>query len=160
MTSTPTLELITTTTSDPRIVELHRIKDQELAPRYNEHAEATGKTHKFEAGVDSSTTVAVLLMLADGEPAGTVTLRKHDDRYEVKALMVHPDHRGLGIAKKMLTGLEAVARDDGGTRMWLQTGFSQPEAIGLYKKAGWVKLEDPFPPYKDDGVSVFFMKDL
>ncbi len=41
----------------------------------------------------------------------------------------------------------------------LETGISQPEAIGLYRKAGFVEIE-AFAPYKPDPLSLFMEKVL
>jgi ribosomal protein S18 acetylase RimI-like enzyme len=45
--------------------------------------------------------------------------------------------RGLGLARRMLTALEEDARAAGRTRMVLETGTEQPEAIALYTSSGY-----------------------
>lgn len=45
------------------------------------------------------------------------------------------------------------------TAIRLETGISQPEAIGLYRKAGFVEIE-AFAPYRPDPLSMFMEKAL
>jgi putative acetyltransferase len=41
----------------------------------------------------------------------------------------------------------------------LETGIYQPEALGLYERAGYVR-RDPFGDYAPDPMSVFMQKTL
>jgi GNAT superfamily N-acetyltransferase len=56
---------------------------------------------------------------------------------EVKRMYVPPTHRGRGISTHVLAGLEAAARRRGWTTLRLETGPRQPEAVGLYERAGY-----------------------
>ncbi|MEV6577279.1 GNAT family N-acetyltransferase [Streptomyces sp. NPDC051582] len=55
-----------------------------------------------------------------------------DGDAELKRMYVVPEARGLGLARRVLAALEADARAAGRTRMVLETGDQQPEAIALY----------------------------
>ncbi|HZF90198.1 GNAT family N-acetyltransferase [Streptomyces sp.] len=60
-----------------------------------------------------------------------------DGDAELKRMYVIREMRGLGLARRMLTALEEDARAAGRTRMVLETGTEQPEAIGLYTSSGY-----------------------
>ncbi|TXS00620.1 GNAT family N-acetyltransferase, partial [Streptomyces sp. adm13(2018)] len=56
---------------------------------------------------------------------------------ELKRMYVIPEARGLGLARRILSALESDARTAGRTRMVLETGTAQPEAIALYTSSGY-----------------------
>ncbi|MEU9232073.1 GNAT family N-acetyltransferase [Streptomyces subrutilus] len=60
-----------------------------------------------------------------------------DGDAELKRMFVIPEARGLGLARRTLAVLEDDARAAGRTRMVLETGDQQPEAIALYLSAGY-----------------------
>ena len=83
-----------------------------------------------------------------------------DDGYgEIKRMYVCPEFRGRGYAKKILQHLEDLATVRGYSRVRLETGISQPEAIGLYERNGYYKIP-PFGDYWDDPLSFFYEKTL
>ncbi|MEU2394871.1 GNAT family N-acetyltransferase [Streptomyces sp. NPDC007369] len=60
-----------------------------------------------------------------------------DGDAELKRMYVVPEARGLGLARRILAELEDDARAAGRTRMVLETGDKQPEAIALYLSSGY-----------------------
>ncbi|WP_328494617.1 GNAT family N-acetyltransferase [Streptomyces sp. NBC_00414] len=73
---------------------------------------------------------------------GWRTQDKNDDGYsdgdaELKRMFVIEEARGNGLARRILGALEADARAAGRTRMVLETGNKQPEAIALYASSGY-----------------------
>ncbi|MEU3062765.1 GNAT family N-acetyltransferase [Streptomyces subrutilus] len=73
---------------------------------------------------------------------GWRTQDRNDEGYsdgdaELKRMYVVPRARGLGLARRTLAALEDDARAAGRTRMVLETGDQQPEAIALYLSAGY-----------------------
>ncbi|MEU3251274.1 GNAT family N-acetyltransferase [Streptomyces sp. NPDC006997] len=60
-----------------------------------------------------------------------------DGDAELKRMFVIREVRGLGLARRILTALEDDARTAGRTRMVLETGTQQPEAIALYTSSGY-----------------------
>lgn len=64
---------------------------------------------------------------------------------EVKRMYVRPSARGRGFSRQILQALETQARDSGVERILLETGDRQPEALSLYRTAGYV----PIPPFGD-----------
>ena len=85
---------------------------------------------------------------------------QHGEGYgEIKRMYVRPEFRGRGYAKKMLKHLEELAIAGGFSKVRLETGISQPEAIGLYERYGYYKIS-PFGDYWDDPLSFFYEKTL
>jgi len=78
---------------------------------------------------------------------------------EIKRMYVHPDSRGLGLAKRLLALLEAQALARGCRLLTLETGIHQPEAIALYARHGYQR-RGPYGDYPDDPFSVFMEKPL
>lgn len=67
---------------------------------------------------------------------------------EIKRMYVVPAVRGRGFARAVLAELERTAAASGRSRMVLETGTIQPEAIGLYTSAGYRPIT-PFGHYRD-----------
>lgn len=70
-----------------------------------------------------------------------------------------PGMRGHGIARQVLDALEAEARQLGVTRILLETGTRQPEAIALYEKAGFTAT-GPYGEYRPSPLTMFMEKVL
>ncbi|WP_246041427.1 GNAT family N-acetyltransferase [Peteryoungia ipomoeae] len=91
---------------------------------------------------------------------GCVALVGHDDGSgEIKRMFVDEAARGLKLGKQLLQSLEAEALRRGILIVRLETGIRQPEAIGLYSKAGYVAIP-PFGSYRSDPLSLFMEKRL
>lgn len=76
------------------------------------------------------------------------------DYGEVKRMYLRPAHRGNGLASTLLAFLAREAATRGCTRLMLETGVLQPEALAFYRREGFVP-RSPFGPYIDDPQSVF-----
>ncbi len=76
---------------------------------------------------------------------------------EIKRMFVIDDSRGKGYSRQVLQEIERSAARQGVTRLVLETGTEQPEAIALYKSAGFVEVE-PFGFYADYADSVHLAK--
>ncbi len=81
------------------------------------------------------------------------------DLGELKRMYVVPTARRRGIARALLHRLEDEARLLGATRLRLETGLSQPEAIALYESAGYQPTE-PFGPYAGNALARHLAKML
>ncbi len=76
---------------------------------------------------------------------------------EIKRMYVVPDERSRGHARRLLTALEAAARELGHAVVRLDTGNRQPHAHALYASAGYREI----PDYNDNVyASYWFEKDL
>ena len=103
--------------------------------------------------------VTFLVARLEGEIVGTAAFFEKDGYAEVKRMFVSDKARGLKLGKRLLHAIEEKAAEKGLTVLRLETGISQPEALGLYRKAGFVEIE-PFGAYNPDPLSVFMEKYL
>ena len=78
---------------------------------------------------------------------------------ELKRMFVAPEARGAGVASALLRSAEQTAAGLGVTRIVLETGPLQPDAIALYEKHGYSQIPN-FGPYINDPLSLCFAKDL
>jgi GNAT superfamily N-acetyltransferase len=76
---------------------------------------------------------------------------------EIKRMYVRPEFTRRGLARAVLDALETAAAAAGITRLVLETGTAQPEAIALYLSSGYVAIE-PFGFYADYDDSVHLAK--
>ncbi len=80
----------------------------------------------------------VLLALENGEPAGTVMLKRVDDTTcEMNRLFVPNEYRGFNIGRRLCEQLIDIAKNLGYRRMRLSTGIHHTEAKGLYLSLGF-----------------------
>ncbi len=80
-----------------------------------------------------------------------------DGSGEIKRMFVHEGARGLKLGKHLLEALEERALQRNMSVIRLETGIYQPEAIGLYRKAGYREIP-PFGDYQPDPLSRFMEK--
>jgi putative acetyltransferase len=101
---------------------------------------------------------AFLVAYAGGIAAGCGAIRLiGNGTAEIKRMYVTPVFRQRGVARRVLEALEAEARNLGVTRALLETGTRQPEAIALYKKAGYSPTGS-FGEYRLSPLNVFMEK--
>lgn len=101
------------------------------------------------------------------EPVATGGLRRHEDgadgggatEVELKRMYVIPEARGKGLSRVMLAELEDRARRMGASRIVLETGNRQPEAVSLYESSGYTRIEG-FGFYACAPLSLSFEKKL
>ncbi|MCX5208977.1 GNAT family N-acetyltransferase [Kitasatospora sp. NBC_00240] len=108
-----------------------------------------------------------LIAYLDGEPvasggwrakkAGPHGLRDGDA--ELKRMFVAPTARGRGLARALLRRLEETAAEAGHTRVVLETGTLQPEAIALYASEGYADIQK-FGLYREHPQSVCMGKEF
>ncbi|MET9481595.1 GNAT family N-acetyltransferase [Streptomyces sp. NPDC006638] len=89
---------------------------------------------------------------------------KNEDGYsdgdaEIKRMYVTPEVRGRGLARLILAALEDDARAAGRTRMVLETGTKQPEALALYASSGYEPCAK-FGHYRFHELSLCYAKPL
>jgi putative acetyltransferase len=76
---------------------------------------------------------------------------------ELKRMYVRPEYRGRGVARRLLSALEALAVSGGYATVRLETGIRQPEAIGLYESQGYMAIPR-YGEYTDNPLSRCFEK--
>jgi putative acetyltransferase len=96
----------------------------------------------------------------DGElvASGAAKIMQDDGSYaEIKRVFVVDEHRGKGLSSKVMCFLETELQGRGVNLFRLETGVRQPEALGLYRKLGYLE-RGSFGSYKTDPHSVFMEK--
>jgi GNAT superfamily N-acetyltransferase len=78
-----------------------------------------------------------------GEPVASGGWRSHGTDAEIKRMYVAPAARNRGLARQLLAELERTAAVAGHRRVILESGSQQPEAMALYRSAGYT----PIPPF-------------
>lgn len=137
----------------PRQPEIARLMD--LSNAYMASLYPAESNHLVDLEALEKPTVSFLVARNDGAIVGCCALvEAGDGTAEIKRMFVDPEARGLQIGKRMMAALIERAQALKLSAIRLETGISQPEAIGLYRKAGFVEIE-PFPPYKPDPLSMF-----
>ena len=82
--------------------------------------------------------------LLGGEPIGCGGLQFHDGAPAyIKRMWVAGSARGIGVGRRLLTELESQAAAHGAHAVQLETNNALPEAISLYRSAGYLEV----PPF-------------
>ena len=82
-----------------------------------------------------------------GRPIGCGALKLHGaEPAELERMWVDSDSRGLGVGRRLLEKLEALARENGARVLHLETNSALREAIELYRRAGFVEVA----PFNDE----------
>jgi len=103
---------------------------------------------------------AFLVAYLDGKPVGCGAVRRIEPGVaEIKRMFVAPEARGRGVGRHVLLELEAEAQRLGATRLVLETGPRQPEALALYIRAGFIEIP-LFGEYIGSEFSVCMAKQL
>ena len=102
----------------------------------------------------------VLIVYIDDEAVGCAGLKRYSEiDVEIKRVWVEPEQRGHHIALKMMAQIEERASNDGYKRTILQTREIMEDAVELYKKLGYTKI-DNYPPYDKLDGAICFAKEL
>ncbi|MGN6326638.1 GNAT family N-acetyltransferase [Pseudolysinimonas sp.] len=138
---------------DPDGSALRDAQRVELDTRYGADTEPGPKP--------SADDIALFLVARlDGEAVGCGALRSIDAEHgEIKRMYVAPPARGAGVSRAVLAALEAAARERGWTRLVLETGTLQPDAIRFYTREGYEPIER-FGHYAESATSLCFGKAL
>jgi putative acetyltransferase len=148
------VDLKRTTSQNTDFQSLVLLLDEDLSVR-------DGDDHSFYAEFNKIDNIKeVIVVYKSNVPIGCGAIKKYDEETaEVKRMFVIPEHRGKGIAAKILSALEQWAKELGYQYCVLETGQKQPEAIALYKKSGY-RLIPNYGQYAEVGNSVCMKKPL
>lgn len=135
-----------TTPLDPRAKPLIDELTYEYDKRYGSYFSAAGASeemNRYPVEAFAPPHGNFLLLQRNGETIGGGAFKHYDDRTaEFKRIWTRSDLRRQGLAVKVLVELELQAARQGYSRVYLTTGFRQPEAVGLYLKYGYTALFD------------------
>jgi len=89
-----------------------------------------------------------VLLIRNGETIGGGGFMRKDERTaELKRIWTRSDLRRQGVARRVVSELETQTVRQGYSRIYLTTGFRQPEAIALYLTHGYTPLwQGPIEP--------------
>lgn len=148
------MELTRTTSNNTDFKKLIIQLDQDVRARYGDLQDEYDKCNIIPF------IETVIVVYLDGRPIGCGCFKPFDkNTVEIKRMFVHPDYRGKGISRNVLRSLEEWAGELGFSYSILETALKQPEAIGLYKSAGY-KLIDNYGPYVNMPHSICFRKSM
>ena len=109
---------------------------------YDQPSDLTRARNWLRARIGANESV-VLLAETDGNAVGFTQLYPmyssvHTARiWVLNDLYVPPDQRRHGVAKALLKAAIEYARNDGASRLQLETGRRNEAASALYRNAGW-----------------------
>lgn len=92
---------------------------------------------------------SLVVAYVDGRAAGCVALRPlGDDVCEMKRMYIADGFRGLGLGRVLADRIIADGAAAGYARMRLETSVRQEDAIRLYERSGFQRIEayNPVPP--------------
>ncbi len=116
--------------------------------------------HLVDVSTLEKPSVAFFVARHEGDIVGCCALvDAGDGTAEIKRMFVDPQARGLKIGRQMLEHIETHGRAAGLSAIRLETGIYQPEAIGLYRTAGYADI-GPFGSYQPDPLSLFMEKKI
>lgn len=85
---------------------------------------------------------ALIVARLHARPVGCVALKLHKrSPAELKRMWVSPAARGLGVGRRLLGEAETYARNAGARSIRLETNQTLSEAIGLYRRSGFVEVD-------------------
>lgn len=96
---------------------------------------------------------------ASGATLGMGALRRHESVGEVKRMFVKPEARGLGVGGAILARIEDLARQEGLSRVVLETGSNFDAAKRVYERGGFQTCE-PVLDYPPSAWTAFYAKSL
>ncbi|MGQ7944565.1 GNAT family N-acetyltransferase [Flavobacterium sp. WC2509] len=148
------LNIKRTTAEDKDFKKLVVLLDKDLAIR-------DGEDHAFYAQFDKLEKINHVVVCYQNDVAiGCGAFKQfYSDTVEIKRMFVDPDHRGKGIASKVLAALETWATEFNYKNCVLETGKNNPVAIALYQKSGYDIIPN-YDQYENIETSVCLKKHL
>ena len=148
------MKLLRTDSSNPDFKALCHQLDKELNKRYG-----TAQSKYDRHNVIEENRTVMVGYLHDIPVASGCFKEVGHNTIEIKRMFVTPAQRRRGFSGLILSALEKWAKELGFSIVRLETGRSQPEAIGLYEKAGYVVTEN-YGPYIGIENSICMKKEL
>jgi len=146
------IKLQRTNSGNHDFISLVELLDADLAVR-------DGEEHAFYAGFNKIHSNKFVIVAYENQKAIACGALKEFDAgiFEIKRMYVLPGSRKRGIASMVLKELECWARELSYSKVILETGKMQPEAIALYLKNGYKPIVN-YGQYAGVSNSVCFEK--
>ena len=131
------IELTRTNSTNKDFISLVRLLDADLVIR-------DGDDHPFYAQYNKLDSIKyVIVAYENGEAVGCGAIKEFEPGVmEVKRMYTAVPARKKGIASMILAELEKWAAELGYHKCILETGINQTEAIGLYPRNGYHRIEN------------------
>lgn len=143
---------------DPRQADVRRIFTESSA--YLQALYPSESNHVVDVDALAGPDAVFLAARRNGELLGSIAFRiVAPGHAEIKRMFVRSEARGIGLGRRLLVALEDAARQKHVSRISLETGIRQPEAIALYRASGYQDCP-PFGTYAPDPLSLFMTKRL
>jgi putative acetyltransferase len=141
---------------DPAVDEVlarHHALMRSLSPEESCHVMTSAELRASGAQVHA--------LREEGRVLGVAALKPFGTAMELKSMHTVAEARGRGIGARLLGHLVDVARAQGASAVFLETGSGEghESARLLYTRAGFVET-GPFGTYREDPESVFMRLDL
>lgn len=136
----------------PDIVALLRAADQWYATLYPAES-----NHLLDITTLQKPDIAFFAARQEGILLGCGAVADRGDYAEIKRMYLNRAARGRGLGRRILQALEDHAVANRLRCFRLETGIHQPEAIGLYRAAGYRDIA-AFGDYRPDPLSLFMEK--
>ena len=148
------ITLVRTDSTNQDFIDLVKRLDADLAKR-------DGGEHLFYAQYNTIDKIKyVVVAYEDDQPVACGAIKEYSPGVmEIKRMYTSPESRGKGVATKVLSELEAWARELSYETCILETGKKQPEAIKLYQKNGYQIIPN-YGQYADVENSLCFEKSI
>lgn len=78
-----------------------------------------------------------------GNMIGAIAIVEHSPQTaQLRWFLIHPQYRGIGLGSRLLNEAVDYCRQKGYLKVFLETTEDQQQAIGMYTKAGFVKVAE------------------
>jgi putative acetyltransferase len=150
-----TLSIALETADQDDVLELLRMSDA-----FSQSLYPPASRHPLDVEAIAAPNVKFFVARRDGKAVGcgALVVREHG-RAELKRMFVDRSARGQGIGTAILEALEEAAGKADVTRLQLETGVDNHDAVVLYRRHGYHE-RGPFGSYAADPLSIFMEKAL
>lgn len=130
--------------AQPLVEDLIREYDSRYGTRFNEGG-ARVEVYRYPPETFARPHGNFILLRRADQTIGGGAFMRHADAgtAEFKRIWTDGRFRRQGLARKVVLALEERAAEQGYTRVYLTTGFRQPEAVALYLGLGYRPMFDP-----------------
>ena len=132
------MQLLKTTNTDTRFIALCSELDADLKKQNGQQMQALYKKYNTLERIKH-----VVLALQNEAPVACAALKEYaPDTAEVKRVFTKPHCRGQGLAVAVMATLEQLAKQQGYTRLVLETGLNMLPAQRLYHRLGFHQIQN------------------
>jgi ribosomal protein S18 acetylase RimI-like enzyme len=116
---------------------------------------ATYSDQQWRERASSQTQPQFLVAIDQEQPVGLIgDAISPSGEYNLIAMWIHPNHRGMGIASRLVKAIQARAIERGHRRVVLSVSPENVSAVNLYRRQGFVFLPEWEPLASQPGVDV------